>query len=105
MNDRVDSGNRIKWFQRGIATAFVALVCLSQTANAQDDLIQPTGAVELVQDGFEFTEGPAWEPKSQTLFFSDIPNSTIHRLAADGTIGTFTADSKHTNGILIPADG
>jgi gluconolactonase len=79
-----------------------------RTGIAQDDLadaIKPVGKVELVQDGFTFTEGPAWEPKSKTLYFSDIPNSTIHRLSTDGSISTFTDQSNHTNGILIPRDG
>ena len=72
---------------------------------AQDSSIRPTGEVELVQDGFGFTEGPAWEPKSKSLFFSDIPASTIHRVKADGSIDVFTDKSNHTNGILITADG
>lgn len=93
-----------------------AVLCLSavvigqaqttaQQTTAQQTRIRPTGKVELVKDGFAFTEGPAWEPKSQSLFFSDIPASAIHRLAADGTITTFTSKSKHTNGILITRDG
>lgn len=78
------------------------------TALAQSDAdqsIKPTGKIELVKDGFTFTEGPAWEPKSKTLFFTDIPNTTIHRLHGDGSITPLTAASKHTNGLLIPSDG
>ncbi|MCA9137701.1 MAG: SMP-30/gluconolactonase/LRE family protein [Planctomycetales bacterium] len=88
------------------------LICISAieppATLAQSDAkhsIVPTGEIQLVQDGFAFTEGPAWEPKSKSLFFTDIPNTTIHQLHPDGTITAFTVESKHTNGLLIPADG
>ncbi len=70
-----------------------------------DDAVKPVGDVELVQDGFAFTEGPAWDPKSKTLYFSDIPANKIHRVRADGSIDVFTNQSNHTNGILITRDG
>ncbi|MFK8110658.1 MAG: SMP-30/gluconolactonase/LRE family protein [Rubripirellula sp.] len=66
--------------------------------------IMPVGAIETVHTGFDFTEGPAWDPKGN-LYFTDIPNTTIHRLTADDKLSKFTADSKHSNGLLIAADG
>lgn len=66
--------------------------------------IAPLGDIETVQTGFAFTEGPAWDPRG-SLYFSDIPNTTIHRLSKDDKLSTFTDDSKHTNGIMIAADG
>ncbi|MEL6110989.1 MAG: SMP-30/gluconolactonase/LRE family protein, partial [Planctomycetota bacterium] len=69
------------------------------------DVITPVGEVELVQDGFTFTEGPAWDPETETLYFSDIPNRSIFKLTSDGKISEFTTDSKHTNGILVTRDG
>ncbi len=67
--------------------------------------IRPTGPVEQVQDGFRFTEGPAWHAPSGTLFFSDIPVTTIFALSADGQIRPLTTESKHTNGIISVTDG
>jgi gluconolactonase len=66
--------------------------------------IVPTGKVETVQTGFAFTEGPAWDPRG-ALYFSDIPNTTIHRLVEGDKLSEFTTDSKFTNGIMIAADG
>lgn len=66
--------------------------------------IQPLGDVEKVHGGFKFTEGPAWDP-SGTLYFSDIPQTTIHRLAVDDTLSVFTKQSAHTNGMLFASDG
>ena len=91
-----------------LVLVFFSPVLSSSRAHAQPETpqaIEPVGEVELVQDGFTFTEGPAWERKSKTLFFSDIPTTSIYRLKPDGSIAKFTDQSKHTNGILIPADG
>lgn len=95
--------------QRSYAARLAALIlcafAVTPPATAQDQAIEPVGDVELVQDGFAFTEGPAWEPKSKSLFFSDIPANKIHRLKPDGSIDVFTDQSNHTNGILITRDG
>lgn len=84
--------------------ALLLSLCVAATGIAQDK-IEPVGEVELVQDGFAFTEGPAWDPETETLYFSDIPNKSIFKLTADGKISAFTTDSKHTNGILVTRDG
>jgi gluconolactonase len=57
-----------------------------------------------VHAGFAFTEGPAWDSNG-TLYFTDIPNATIHTLSADDELGALTKDSKHANGLLVVADG
>ncbi len=41
-------------------------------------LIDPVSPIGCVADGFAWTEGPAWDPKRQHLYFSDIPNNRIH---------------------------
>ena len=69
------------------------------------DSIEPVGEIETVKEGFAFTEGPAWDAKANALYFTDIPNATIHRLSDDGVISVFTDDSKHANGLLIVPDG
>ncbi|MGB1926878.1 MAG: SMP-30/gluconolactonase/LRE family protein, partial [Rubripirellula sp.] len=60
--------------------------------------------METVQTGFAFTEGPAWDT-SGNLYFSDIPNSTIHVVSKDGNVDIFTDASRHTNGTLVDSQG
>lgn len=49
------------------------------------DLIAEDAAVEQIATGFEFTEGPIWNPVENCLYFSDIPNDMRRRWsAADG---------------------
>ena len=83
----------------------LAISVANSTLAQPPEVIRPAGPVALVQNGFTFTEGPAWDAESETLYFSDIPANAIHQLMPDGSVIAFTKDSKHTNGILIPSDG
>jgi len=95
--------------RRSLADALLlaSLCCQASLAQSPVDSggIEPLGKVEVVKTDFAFTEGPAWS-KDGSLFFTDIPNSTIHILFEHrNTLGTFTRESGHANGILIDADG
>lgn len=90
-----------------IAAASISWIGLTERCVGQDTAaksIQPVGEIETVHQGFAFTEGPAWDPRG-SLYFSDIPNATIHRLQRGDKLSAFTTDSKHTNGIMVAADG
>lgn len=69
------------------------------------DPIDGIAPVELVQEGFDFTEGPCWFPALGVLRFSDIPNNRIHEVAADDTITTWRENSGGTNGIALAGNG
>lgn len=45
-----------------------------------------------------FTEGPVWFADHECLLWSDIPANRIMRMAPDGSVSVFRADSNHTNG-------
>lgn len=67
-------------------------------------LIEGEGWKE-VASGFKFTEGPACDAEGN-LFFTDIPNNKIHRLAAsDGKLSTFVEESGGSNGLMFGPDG
>lgn len=76
----------------------------SSKSTTPKESIGPTSAVVKIRGDFAFTEGPAWDSK-QRLYFTDIPNSTIHVLGREGKVGVFTDQSNHTNGLLVAADG
>lgn len=59
-----------------------------------------TGPVEIVAEGFQFTEGPVWLP-SGGLIFSDIPADTIYR--GDKTV--FRKPSGKSNGLTLDKEG
>ena len=61
-----------------IVTTVLCLL-VSSTASAQEaPLIAPDATVERIATGFGFLEGPAADADG-TLYFTDIPNSRIHR--------------------------
>src|SRR5215207_9419879 len=42
-------------------------------------IIQKDAKVEILADGFQFTEGPVWLDKEKMLLFSDVPANTIYK--------------------------
>jgi gluconolactonase len=87
-----------------LATALVAGLFGNLAVRAADP-ITPAGMVQVVRDNFEFTEGPAYDPSSKTLYFSDIPANKIYALNAKGEISVFLDPSNHTNGIVSRRGG
>jgi gluconolactonase len=63
----------------------------------------PTGEVKKVAGDFGFTEGPAADAEGN-LYFSDIPNSRIHRVSASGEVSVFVEPSGTANGLMIHGD-
>jgi sugar lactone lactonase YvrE len=55
---------------------------------------------ELVASGFRYTEGPAVDARGN-LYFSDVPNSTIHKLDDSGKVTSFLEQSQRTNGLMF----
>ena len=54
------------------------------------ELVSADAVVEKLCGGFQFTEGPIWDPREQCLYFSDMPG--VMRLAKkipgeNGTVG------------------
>ena len=59
---------------------------------------------QLVGEGYGFTEGPAVNAKGE-VFFTDIPNSRIHKVALDGTVSVFAENTGKANGLMFGPDG
>lgn len=72
--------------------------------------IEGVGAATLIQEGFQFTEGPHWfykpgpDPGPGTLRFTDIPASTIYERGVDGVITSFRNPSGQANGLASDPD-
>ena len=69
------------------------------------DPLEGIGAVELVEDGFEFTEGPTWREAERRLLFSDIPGNMIFELTPPDAIAVFRPSSGNANGLDSDVDG
>lgn len=86
--------------------ATLAAVAFASVSFADDiaHLVAPGAEVKKVTGDCKFTEGPAFSPKG-FLLFSDIPNSRIVRVDADGTVSDFLKPSGAANGLVFDAEG
>jgi len=46
---------------------------------ALDSIISADAKIEVIADGFEWSEGPLWIEKHNMLLFSDVPMNTIYK--------------------------
>lgn len=61
-------------------------------------------SVELVREGFQFTEGPLGTPDG-ALYFTDIPANRIYRLDLRGGIEVFREGTDGANGLAFDLSG
>ena len=80
----------------GIAPAPTAAVAFT---------VPPASSMHRLHDGFQFIEGPGWEPTTRTWVFSDIPADKIYRIQADGSVTVAVSPSGKANGTWIDSDG
>ena len=59
---------------------------------------------EQASSGHRFTEGPAVNAAGE-IFFTDIPNNRIHKIALDGKVSLFKEDTGSANGLMFDRDG
>ena len=44
-----------------------------------DSLVAPGSEMELLAEGFDWSEGPVWVRKNRELLFSDVPVNKVYR--------------------------
>ncbi|MCO6456115.1 MAG: SMP-30/gluconolactonase/LRE family protein [Pirellulaceae bacterium] len=73
-------------------------------AKRRTEIMIPGEDWQLVSEGHKFTEGPAVNARGE-LFFTDIPNSRIHKVALDGQVSVFAQDTGKANGLAFDHRG
>lgn len=68
------------------------------------DILLPGEDWELVSEGHSYTEGPAVNARGE-VYFSDIPNSRIHKIDSRGNVSVFAENTGGTNGLMFGPDG
>lgn len=69
------------------------------------DLFPERAALERVETGFGFTEGPIWHPGEGWLVFSDIARSVQWRWAEREGLSVFRRPSNQSNGNCFDLEG
>ena len=61
-----------------------------------DELIPRAAQIEVLADGFEWSEGPVWNRQDGYLLFSDIPNNVINQWSPGNGISKFLYPAGYT---------
>ncbi|MCZ6900898.1 MAG: SMP-30/gluconolactonase/LRE family protein [Bacteroidetes bacterium] len=81
-----------------------------------DNLLSTEAKIEVLAEGFTWSEGPLWIPQGEYLLFSDVPKNTIHKWKESEGLSTFLTPSGYTgadtkegetgsNGLVLDAQG
>jgi len=89
--------------------AAVAMVLATGVSLAQDTPkaisgLGPIGPITKAAGKYAFTEGPAADADGN-VYFSDIPNQTIHKLDLASKVTVFRTKSNFANGLMVNAKG
>jgi gluconolactonase len=84
--------------------ALCVLLTLSVSAQKKSPVIAAGASVEMLADGFRFTEGPAVD-KEGNVYFTDQPNNKILKWSVNGELITFHADAGRANGLYFDHHG
>ncbi|HCZ35149.1 MAG TPA: gluconolactonase, partial [Cytophagales bacterium] len=82
---------------------------------ALDALVDADASIEIVAEGYEWSEGPVWIEKENMLLFSDVPKNTVYKwteskgaevfLTPSGFTGTETTSNEPgSNGLVLHND-
>lgn len=80
------------------------------------ELLDVDAQLEVIGEGYEWSEGPVWVEEHQFLLFSDIPNNVIHKWKEDEGVTEYLNPAGYTgeeerggelgsNGLIIGRDG
>jgi gluconolactonase len=61
-----------------------------------DGLIPRDAVIEVLAQGFRWSEGPAWDRSRGRLLFSDVPSNIVHSWSEKDGLGTFLKPSGYT---------
>lgn len=68
-------------------------------------VLDPGANVELLANGFMFTEGPVWDPEQGLLFFSDMPGDVRRSWHPENGVTEVRRPSNKCNGMAYDANG
>ena len=85
-------------------------------SNELAKLIKKDAKIEVIADGFQFTEGPLWVEDHEMLLFSDVPGNTIYKWTEKDGSSVFVKPGGYTdpaprggfmgpNGMILNEDG
>ena len=90
---------------------------IERIENTFNELIDENATIEIISEGYEWSEGPLWVPAQNMLLFSDVPKNIVYKwteaegtsvyLSSSGYTGTLPAESREpgANGLTLDPEG
>jgi gluconolactonase len=90
---------------------------IERTDNALNDIISQDATVEVLAEGYEWSEGPVWIEAQKMLLFSDVPKNIVYKwteekgaevyLTPSGYTGSTPSQSREpgSNGLTLDKEG
>lgn len=69
-----------------------------------DEIISPDALIEIIAEGFEWSEGPLWVEKQNMLLFTDVPKNTIYKWTEEKGAEVYLTPSGHTGSDPISSE-
>ena len=81
-----------------------------------EDIISSDASIEILAEGFKWSEGPLWLAEQNAVIFSDIPNNRIMKWSEEGGLEAYLKPAGYTgeverggeggsNGLLLDKEG
>lgn len=97
------------------SSAYQTTGSIEKLDDSLDEVISEDAAVEILAEGFIWSEGPLWVPEHQMLLFADIPPNKIYQWTESDGLQLYLNPSGYTgeeprggepgaNGLLLDAD-
>ena len=61
-----------------------------------DGLVPRDAVIEVLAEGFRWSEGPVWDKAGARVLFSDVPNNVVHAWSEKGGLSSFLKPSGYT---------
>lgn len=79
-----------------VAEETTTLGSIERSDPSLDNIIEPSSTVEILSDGYEWSEGPVWVESEKMLLFSDVPTNTVYKWTEKDSIEIFLKPSGYT---------
>src|SRR6266513_282335 len=66
---------------------------------ALDNIISPNAKIEVIAEGFDWSEGPVWIESRKMLLFSDVPQNIVYKWTEEKGKEIYLTPSGYTDSI------
>lgn len=79
-----------------VDTAYQTTGSIERLNEKLDQIISKDAPIEIIAEGFEWSEGPLWIPDMDMLLFSDIPPNKIYQWSEEGGLQLYLTPAGYT---------